>query len=71
MRRGPFLDRQSSAMPHQLHAEIFEIFGGQARQHPFVDLVIAEHVLVLTEPQPVQPGCDVQLASPDAPSIFG
>ena len=46
-------------MPHQLHAEIFEIFGSQARQHPFVDLIIAERLLVLTEPQTLQPGCDI------------
>jgi len=46
-------------MPNQLHAEIFEIFGSQARQHPFVDLVIVKRLRVLAEPQPVQPGCDV------------
>jgi hypothetical protein len=39
-------------MSDQLHAKIFEIFGSQARQHPFVDFVIAERLLVLAEPKP-------------------
>ena len=46
-------------MAHQHHAEIFEIFGSQARQHSFVDLVVAERLPVLAEPQTVQAGCDV------------
>jgi hypothetical protein len=57
-KRGDALE-QSSAMAHQHHAEIFEIFGSQARQHSFVDLVVAERLSVLAEPQTIQPGCDV------------
>jgi hypothetical protein len=55
---SPGADVPSAAMassnrrrcPHQIYAEIFEIFGSQARQHPFVDFVIAERLLVLAEP---------------------
>ena len=40
-------------MPHQLYAEIFEVFRSQARQNPRVDLVVSERLLVLAEPQTV------------------
>jgi hypothetical protein len=42
-------------MADQCDAEILQIIGGQARQHPFVDLVRAERRLVLLEPELAQP----------------
>jgi len=43
------------AMPDQSDAEIRQILGRHARQHPFVDLVLTERRLVLLELQLPQP----------------
>jgi hypothetical protein len=46
---------QPPAVPNQADAEILQILGRQARQHPCVDLVRAERRLVLLEPELPQP----------------
>jgi len=42
-------------MPDQGDAEILQILGRQARQYPCVDLVHAERLLVLLQPETVEP----------------
>ena len=55
---------QPPATPDQGDAEILQILGRQARQHPFIDLVRAERRLVLLEPERPQPIRDIYRGHP-------
>ena len=46
---------QSPSMPYQRDAEILQILGGQSRQYRSVDLVVAERLFVLLQPETVEP----------------
>jgi len=50
---------QFSAVADRGYADADQIFGCQLGQDLGVDIVVAERLLVLFEPQAVQPGCDV------------
>ena len=50
---------QFSTVANRGYAEADQIVGGQLRQHLDVDVVALESLLVLFEPQTVQPCCDV------------
>ena len=45
-------------------AELFQILGGQLRQYPQVDLVLAESLLVSLQPEPPQPAPNVHRVVP-------
>ena len=51
--------QQLAAMADRGHADADQVVGRQLRQHLGVDVVVAERLLVLLEPQTAQPGCDV------------
>jgi hypothetical protein len=55
---------QAPAVPHQGDAEIFQVLGGQAPQYSRVDLVRAERVLVLLQPETVEPLRNVHVPLP-------
>jgi hypothetical protein len=46
---------QPPAMPHQGDTEILQILGREAREHLFIDLIIAERLFVTLETQAAQP----------------
>ena len=48
-----------AAMADRRHADADQVVGGQLGQYLGVDIVVAESLLVLLEPQTAQPGCDV------------
>jgi hypothetical protein len=54
-------------MPDQGDAEMLQVIGRQAQQQRCVDLVFAEHRLVLFEPQPAQPRRDFHVEAPIIP----
>src|SRR6516164_4768213 len=56
---------QPSTMAYRHHADLPEILGRQAGQHPFVDLVGAERRLVLLEPETAEPCRNVHARLPD------
>jgi hypothetical protein len=53
-------------MADRHHADLLEILGRQAGQHPFVDLVCAERRLVLLEPKTAEPCRNVHARPSDA-----
>src|SRR5215831_11369422 len=53
-------------MADRHHADLPEILGRQAGQHPFVDLVCAERRLVLLEPETAEPCRNVHARLLDA-----
>ena len=55
-------------MPECGDAKLFEVLGGEAREDPFVDLVVAESRLVFFETQAPQPDHNVH---DGCPSIMG
>jgi len=57
---------QSPSMPDQGDTKILQILWRQAVQHSFVDLVFAERLLVLLEPETAEPCCNIQARIPDA-----
>ena len=57
-------------MADRHHADLPEILGRQAGQHPFVDLVGAERRLVLLEPETAEPCRNVHARLPDAVTAF-
>ena len=53
IKRGDGVE-QSPAVPDQSNAKILQILGGQSRQHPCVDLVQAERLFGLYQPETVE-----------------
>jgi hypothetical protein len=51
--------KELAPMADRGYADADQVVGRQLRQHLGVDIVVAERLLVLFEPQAVQPGCDV------------
>ena len=46
-------------MPDRRHAEILQVLGREPRQDLAIDGVVPECLLVLSEPEPMQPSRDV------------
>jgi hypothetical protein len=53
-------------MPHEVHAKVLEVLGSQLRQYSLVDRIVAECLLVLLQPETVEPGRDIHARLPAA-----
>ena len=58
---------QLAPMSDEADAEVLEIVGGQLGQYRGVDGVVAKRLLVLLQPETVEPRCDVHARLPAAP----
>src|ERR1700730_3612355 len=53
-------------MSDEAYTEVLEVVGGQFRQHGVVDRVVAKRLLVLLQPETVEPFRNVHARLPDA-----
>ena len=53
-------------MPDEVHAEVLEVVGGQLRQYCRVNRVVAKRLLVLLQPETVEPCRNVHALLPAA-----
>src|SRR6516164_4422608 len=56
-------------MPNKAHAELLQVVGGQLGQYRGIDGVVAERLLVLLQPETVEPGPNVHALLPAAVTV--
>ena len=64
VRRAAMASRSITAMPNSGDAKLFQVLCRQARENPFVNLVLAEGRLVLFEAEAPQPDHEVHEGRP-------